>query len=863
MATSPATNSSQSRLGSLQSTARALVVGLGWGALMLLVVGSWMRAKYGDANKIMTYIFLIAAAGAAGLAIWQAFTLWFQKETDDAKANTLSQQKRLYSMVFLAAGLALIVISFVLGVSKKTTGGYGFVLDNLGESIGVLFFGLVALGAGYVLSQPAAVEGSSPVQFLGKQVPMLKFLQVVLAAASMAGFSYIAYTNRLEQKYLMWLPELFALAFASLLFVACFLWLNTGGIDEFGVRLFVLVFGGSFGLILFLYSLGRIIAWRQDIVFGGLVAWQSESAWRFWTCFYLQFAALAIMFASFNLARADIRTNVHLRRVMFGYDAILQSLLLVEILVVVNIVLYAIVPFSFDWTRSRGAYSLSDASKNLISNLKKETHVVVVMSPGDPVFRDLRNLLDNCQALSNKLKIEYLSPDTDQDGYRILTRNFPKIQPEDPRVPVRGVLLINGPKPDKDDHNVPYAFVSDQKLASDDFSDMRGEKPGKRKRVFKGEDEIIKEFKFLVQGKKRKVYILQGNEEADINGDEQYIRPFFRDGMFRAGLSLFVERLNRDNYLVEGLSFGKEIKDVPGAKPQENKIVYAKDIPADCDTLIVTPTPKPLPPDALLAIERYMAPGRDGKMLVFLDVISDPEFGKLQPSGLEPLLKQHGVEVLDGYALAVRFNVQPEATKITALGTKSSHVLARQFFGRSIDMPDSARVLKATDGPRFKAEAVLQLEQRAPDRLNLIETDVKALQKDLNLHLRQMLNANTLMPRVSRDPVTVAVAVTEVEERKQDGEQVVKPRMVVVGDVECLTNIQLIRSPTKLMNYSFAVSALEWMAERENIGAQPKVNTSFSIDQTVDSYRMVILPGWLMFLTLTGLGVAIWVVRRR
>src|SRR5262249_49537881 len=158
-----------------------------------------------------------------------------------------------------------------------------------------------------------------------------------------------------------------------------------------------------------------------------------------------------------------------------------------------------------------GAYDLSDATKNLLGGLKKEAHFVVIMSPNDPVYRDLRNMLDNCQAVTNKLKVEYRSPDN-FDEYRSLILRFPKMQPESRFASVKGVLLVHGPMPDRQDHNIPYAWVGDQKIAKDEGFGK------KTQRIFRGEEEIIKEFKFLVQGAKRKVYILQGNEEADVNG---------------------------------------------------------------------------------------------------------------------------------------------------------------------------------------------------------------------------------------------------------------------------------------------------------------------------------------------------------
>lgn len=882
MSTSTAPNPPQETQPALAATARSLVIGLGWGALMLAVAGFWMRSKYGDGGRVHVYIFLIAAAVAAGLSLWQAFTLWFQRQPAGEKAATLGQQRRLFSLILMAGGLGLIGLAFALGFGRKPDRNIGFLLENLGESVGVLLFGLIAVGAGYALSAPSSTEGGTPMQAVARQIPVLKFVVLLFGVVAIGTMVWIVWMNtgtrglpagarpeETQNRWLFFLPELGGLLAFSVLALACFFWLNTGQLDDFGVRLFILVFGGVLGLILFCYSIGRVVVWRGDIIFGGLTAWQGENAWRFWTCVYLQFAALALMFGSFNLAKADMRFNVHLRRVMYGYDTVVQALLLFEVLAVLNIVLAALAPYTFDWTKTRGAYALSDSSVNLISKLKKETNIVVVMSPNDGVYRDVRNLMDNFQANSAKLKVEYLSPDTDPTGYASLSQRFPKIQPAEAgpfggAASGRGVLMINGAMPKDKDHNTPYVFVSAQK-----FTDVEPDRdPRKSKKVFKGEGEIIKELQFLVQDKKRKIYILQGNEEMDVGSDEVVNpRPEFHDGLFRTGIGALAEKLSNDNYEVFGLSFGPELGAV---KEPRIKMVYVKadgadkmkTVPKDCDTLIVTPTPKPLPDEVVSAVEHYME--RDnGKMLMFLDVIADKDYTKLNNTGLERLLKDFGIEVVDGYVLAVRFGVRTDASTLLATGAdRSEHELARAFSRRSIKMPDSGRALKADANPHAKgarkAEPVLQVDfSPAAGRSSLIETDMRPLKqggKNLNLHLKELQDQNKLKAKESTAPIHIAMAVSEEN----------KPRMVVVGDAEFVGNLEMRMSPTTLNNYSFTVSALEWMAERGgSVGVRPKVTTTFSIDPGVDVYRMVLLPGWLMLLLLIGLGIAVWVVRRR
>ena len=119
-----------------------------------------------------------------------------------------------------------------------------------------------------------------------------------------------------------------------------------------------------------------------------------------------------------------------------------------------------------------------------------------------------------------------------------------------------------------------------------------------------------------------------------------------------------------------------------------------------------------------------------------------------------------------------------------------------------------------------------------------------------------MLNDKMLLPTLlSSKDVPVAMAVTDT-----NGD---KARMVVFGDTDFITNLDMARSPTRSTNYDFVVGSLEWLAEREGIGAAPKESSNFSLDQSVDLWRMILLPGWLMLLIVVCISIGIWIVRRR
>ncbi len=92
-------------------------------------------------------------------------------------------------------------------------------------------------------------------------------------------------------------------------------------------------------------------------------AWQGDVGWHLWLCAYVELIGLALMFASLMLAKADIRSNVVLRRTLYGYNAFLTGLLLLAVLVVLNIVLFALFPGSFEWSKSRARIRSAPAAR--------------------------------------------------------------------------------------------------------------------------------------------------------------------------------------------------------------------------------------------------------------------------------------------------------------------------------------------------------------------------------------------------------------------------------------------------------------------------------------------------------------------
>src|SRR5205085_2492238 len=127
------------------------------------------------------------------------------------------------------------------------------------------------------------------------------------------------------------------------------------------------------GLGLVLVSASLTYHWWGHIT-GGMKTLQGKEGWRVWVVVIALLGGLALMFVSVQLGRAEERSNPMLRRLVYGYNAVLTGVLVLAILVVANVLVSVHFSTPYDWT-SQSIYSLSSRSENLLENLQKPTKV--------------------------------------------------------------------------------------------------------------------------------------------------------------------------------------------------------------------------------------------------------------------------------------------------------------------------------------------------------------------------------------------------------------------------------------------------------------------------------------------------------
>ena len=614
------------------------------------------------------------------------------------------------------------------------------------------------------------------------------------------------------------------------------------------LRFRLLVLGGGLGLLTALLGLALPFTTYYETFSGGLKQWRENPAALVWTAAAL-FGGLTLTFVSLQLTRGVERTSSSMRQFLYGYNAVLTTLVLAIILGLVNVLAYSRVgPFNFfttafDWTTG-GVYTLSDGSKNLLANLKQPVKVYVLLTREDRASDHVETLLSNCRAVTDQISWESLSRDLNRKAIAQLAEKY--------QIPeAYGLLVVYGTEP-----NTTYDFIKYEDLVSEPGLNPRGGQASS-KFTFKGENALVKSIVYLSEGKsKAVVYFTQGNGELDAND-----RGRGRDD---SGIGALRDRVARANYDVKDLKLGLGTKAVP-----EDAAVVVVARPGGFG--------QPMAPDAVQALRDYLAgTGRKNKgtLVVLLDVVAQRD-GRMAATGLEALLAEYGVKANNDRVISVQ--TRPPTYVLGVANSRSNNPVAAAFSQGSLPVVfgfDDVRTVTAAPaapGGRFNAETLIQTIPGAPVWAETdLAADPVALVSKLRSGPREEL-IKKLTPG-AENPLPLAVAVTEgggPDPSMPPGHPSVgregKPRLVVFGDAFWVTNGALAER-TGDNNYELFSNCLSWLRERPDVGRQApdKEREDYSLTLTEDqSSRVKLLPAGLMLAAVLGLAGGVWVVRRR
>lgn len=659
-----------------------------------------------------------------------------------------------------------------------------------------------------------------------------------LLGALLAGLALwlgFTWTNALAPVWL-WSGSMAVLAVAAGLWLLLYQAPHGKGLDD--VRLLVLAIGGIAGLLTVCLGLVLGYQWWNDILAWmqpggaertGAAKEQWQAGLRALTPMPILLVGLAAMFASLQLARASERDNAFMRRLLYGYNALLTSLLLLLVLVIANIFVGVKFPRPLDFTAS-SIYTLSDRTVNILGHLQKPSKFYVLLDSGDPIQSETQTLLVNMRSVSDKVQVEDVSPNPNVNPkqYRALREKYPNLE--------RGVLIEYGTEP-----RAEYQLVKRDDLFSLDTGRM-GRPASDQQFNYKGEDALMTELDFLIGGKKKPtVYLLQGHGELDIKDAAP---------QSAAGCGALKHRLEQRNFEI---------------KPLELGALDAK-VPDDAAVVLIAGPQSPLPKYAVQALEKYMG-GPKGRLLVLVGPVLKLDKSGMMPLGLEPLLARFGVRLGEERVLSVESNISDDVTLVLGrINQKlSQEALVKPFAKSLFPLQEGTRpVQPRSEGPdqRLRAEALLVPAVPVWPETNLTGNPEQ-------LWANYLKNPALLQPKLSNQ-LPLAVIVTEMSGPPPNPHMMAPPtptaqtpRLAVFGNAGMACN-RRIDERSGRPDYALLSSTLEWLRERPgNIGIEPKKRQFYTLPPNINRLAFVGLPALLIFFGIVGLGTGVWLVRRR
>jgi hypothetical protein len=599
-------------------------------------------------------------------------------------------------------------------------------------------------------------------------------------------------------------------------------------------RTLVLALLGCFGLATAILGLTLPLAYSE--IFGGALKVWRENMNKVVLCGSILFGGMLVMFAGLVLSRSYGLQLPNLRRLVYGYNAIIGACLLLCILGLINLLPYMqLVPFkylskTYDWTTS-GLYSLQPQSQSILADLKQPVKVYVLLNPSDPVTPEVETLLNNCRNETSQVTWQMYSRDFNRSEVEDLSKKY--------QLPDSvGLLVTYGTEP-----NVTHEFIRRSDLV-DDRSTPQGQRF-----TFKGEFALINAVRDLAQGQhKTTVYFTQGHGEPALEAN--FRRPD------DDSLSTLRGELEKRGFQPKPLQLG----------------VDTKSIPEDADVVAVVAPTRPYPAAILKVLRDYLSGaggGKKGRLMVLLGPASSD---KSRTAGLESLLLEFDVKVGNNRILAAG---PTNPLLVEAIpNPESTNPLAKAFVrGQRVTLftfQDVRTVDPLSAGPagagRYTVDPILLA---IPDNLIWAEPDLEANPRALQAEVRG--SRERLLQKISRTPLTVAVAVSEGKNPPPmmpghppiGGEA--QPRLVVFGTATWVGN-QAMTGRAGSNYLDLFTSGVSWLRERADLGkaAEGKDRAPYQLEvASGGGWRLVLLPLGLLLLTVVMLGCGIWVVRRR
>ncbi|MFO0877327.1 MAG: Gldg family protein [Gemmataceae bacterium] len=639
------------------------------------------------------------------------------------------------------------------------------------------------------------------------------------------------------------------------------------------LRLELMALGGLLGLGTAILGFTLPFTTYREQLAAGLESWRANPGALIWPGLAIV-GGLGLMFFSLLLVRGLERQSQSIRRLVYGFNVVLSTLLLLAVLVLPNVLAYA-EPFTrffgrpFDWTAT-DINTISPLMRNYLAGLKEPVKVYVMLPRNSPITMDTQTLLENCRSLNSKFSWELVSPTSPENITRIegLMSRYGISDPS-------GLLVIVGQESDKSKPD--FQFIKGRDLYQQDDDPMGRRRNAGLSYAYSGENALYNALSSMTEGK-AVIYFASGHGELtpDVAPPEMMpTKPRARSG----GLTKLRERLTeRKSIEVKTLEFDRNLKRIPD----------------DASLLVIARPTQPFDPAEVKVLREYLhrqartekvkeASGEEreiekvaaGKMILLASPIIQKEGSgaRMALTGLEGLLAEYNVKLGNDRILTVvqaptpleiRAIPDPQSANPVAKAFSPSPTTAMLFpfqVVRSVEPGEGKGGLANVDRlmvslPRFGIIQDTRLDIDPVEYVAALRADEDRLEKAL-----------------AQKPVTVAVAVSEggapppgMPRDKDHSSQLKEtPRMVVFGSSHWITDEGL-QGGLGTLRQDLFQSCMSWLREKSSIGQKIEAKKRKEYEPNIapqDAGKVMFLPLGLLLLGVIGLGTGVWVVRRR
>ena len=611
--------------------------------------------------------------------------------------------------------------------------------------------------------------------------------------------------------------------------------------DRRSNRLLLFFVGAALGIAFMLLGFALFYLW-----FGELSKWlgQSEKAEPLKPLLAVLAFLLGagLLFAGVQPLRAEERNDLLLRRIVYGTNFFLTTLLLVVGLVFINVLATLKLPSKLDTTET-GFYTLSKNTTDYLAGLDKEVVIYTTIQETREGIDVLRVLSAFQEANPKQVKLKNLSLTLDKSEIAALKSKFPSadIVDAEGRISRLGIVVAIGPDEKR------YQFIQQMELFGKEPNQQ-----GPARRTFQAEPRVIREVLFLTENKRKPViYFTQGAGEIAIDSAGP------NDRNARPGEQI-KQALIGDYCEVKPLRF--------------EPLAVDPKVPDDATAVIVADPTTKMSDSTVAALRRYMATARPdgakGKLLVMAGAHPDPTNPKAVLNiGLEQLLAEYDIELRDRALYA-----QPTERflpNMMIVGCPQSTIAAKNTiamtFGRIPFLFEDTRPLTLGTNPGAKKSKPLFVT--AEDRVTWVETGVaanpmrafeilaaqsQAGREDLT-RPKEISKSYRILAAVASEPDTTA---------KRDEPERSINRVVVFGYGGFEDNEQ--GADGRAVFAELITASVNWLRDRPavaNEGAKPY--GVYTPSPKFDWTRGVTLPVMLVILSISAVGLGLWVLRRR